>query len=65
MIEKEDMRYKRVHICIYIYIYIYIYIKKSKKNYLRKRQNFKHVMDVGFMFINLLKKYDMSMSDVM
>ena len=36
------------------YIYIYIYI------YLRKRKNF--VMEVGAMFINLLKKMNMYLS---
>ena len=30
--------------------------KKGEKNYLQKGKNFQHVMKVGAMFINLLKK---------
>ena len=30
--------------------------KKGEKNYSRKGKNFQHVMKVGAMFINLLKK---------
>ena len=45
---KKERRVKKK----YIYIYIYIY--------LRKRKNF--VMEVGAMFINLLKKMNMYLS---
>ena len=30
--------------------------KKDEKNYFRKGKNFQHVMKVGTVFINLLKK---------
>ena len=33
-----------------------------KKNYLRKAKKFQHVMEVGAMFINLLKKMNMYLS---
>ena len=48
MKEKEDMRDKR-------------YVQKRNKSqtkYLRKGKNSQHVMEVGAMFIDLLKKYE-------
>ena len=45
---KKERRVKKKNIYIYIYIY------------LRKRKNF--VMEVGAMFINLLKKMNMYLS---
>ena len=36
--------------------------KKGSKNYLRKGKNFQHVMEVGAMFIDLLKKVNTYLS---
>ena len=48
MREKEDMRDTKV----------YIKKKKESKKAFAKRKKFQRVMDVGAMFINLLKKYE-------
>ena len=47
MREKEDMRDKK-------YKRVFPFLKKSVRE---KEKNFQHVMDVGAMFIDLLKKY--------